>query len=307
MFGHLTKLFLFLSLSFAAMEGFGGQQNIETLYEKVLKQNYEKIAPLKAYAKKRQSAYIFSAFLALVVFALFVKYFKATGAVVALLMIAGGVYYLKTQTPAISPYKEKFSELVLQPIAMNCCGFRYEAGKISQEEIKKSKMFSPRIKFIDSSEGIYVKDGVKFGYVDIEFDTHENASVERFAENVFSGFVIILDRPNRNVGALVSDTLKQKVADIDPVFTAFFADMPRSGKKCGFELFGEVGQEIIDHCDKVQDMPISLSLQPDKTYIFLYEKSNPLDPDIYGAFTLKSAKKYEEVFKKIERIVELCR
>ena len=307
MFAHLTKLFLFLSLSFAAMEGFGSQQNIETLYEKVLKPNYEKIAPLKEYAQKRQTTYIISAIAALLVFALFVKYFKATGALVALLMIAGGIYYLKTQTPAISPYKEKFSELILQPISMNCCGYRYEAGKITQQEIDKSKMFSPRIKFIDSAEGVYVKDGVKFGYVDIEFDTRENESVERFAENVFSGFVIIIDRPNPKEGGVVSDLLKQKVADIDPVFSAFFTDMPRSGKKCGFEIFGDVPESMVQRCEKVQDMPMSVSFQSDKTYIFLYEKRNPLDAGLYGDFNLKSAKNYEAVFKQIDALVQLCR
>ncbi len=307
MLKHLTRLLLFVSIAFATAEGFGGAQPIETLYEKVLKPNYEKIAPLKAYAKKRQTSYMLSALLAVVVFALFVKYFKATGALVALLMIAGGIYYLKTQTPVISPYKAKFSELILQPIAMNCCGFRYEPGRITQKEIEASRIFSPRIKFIDASEGLFVRDGVKFGYVDIEFDTAENASVERFAENVFHGFVIVLDRPSTKTGGVVSDLLIQKVADIDPQFSAFFADMPRSGKKCGFEIFGDLPQERIDRCERVKEKMMAVSFQQDRTYIFLYEEQNPLDPSLYGDFTLQAAKRYVALFEEVDRLVATCR
>ncbi len=304
---HFAKLFLLLTLSFAAIEGFGGGSSIDTLYEKVLKPNYEKIAPLREYAQKRQTTYIVSAVLALVVFGLFVKYFKATGALVALLMIAGGIYYLKTQTPAISPYKEKFAQLILAPVAMNCCGYRYETGKITQNDIQKSKIFAPRIKMLKSSEGLFVKEGVKFGYVDIEFDTKENASVERFAENVFSGFVIVLDRHNRREGAVISEVFRQKVADIDPEFSAFFADMPRKGSACGFALFGDVEEEIVDRCEAVKERLVAVSFQKEKLYIFLYKEHNPLDPPLYSDFRFAAAKGYEAVFKEIDQLVERCR
>jgi len=307
MWKNFLKLFLFLSVSFAAAEGFGGNQSIETLYEKVLKTNYEKIAPLQEYAQKRQTAYMISAALALLVFALFVKYFKATGALVALLMIAAGIWYLKTQTPAISIYKQRFGEYILSPVGMNCCGYRYERGKISQEEIKASKIFAPKIKTLNADEGLFVKKGVRFGYVDIEFDTKENASVERFAQNVFSGVVIEIDRNNPHEGALVSAMLKQKVADVDPEFSAFFADMKRSGKSNGFELFGEISQQILDKCYPLADKEIAISFQPDKTYIFYFMKQNPFDPSVYAHFDLKSATGYEAAFKEIDKIVEQCR
>ncbi len=307
MWKNFLKLFLFVSVSFAALEGFGGNQPIETLYEKVLKPNYEKIAPLQEYAKKRQTAYMISGALALLVFALFVKYFKATGALVALLMIAAGIWYLKTQTPAISIYKERFGEYILSPVGMNCCGYRYERGKITREEIEASHIFSPKIKTLHAGEGIFTKKGVRFGYVDIEFDTKENASVERFAQNVFSGVVIEIDRENRQTGALVSELLKTKVADVDPEFSAFFADMQRSGKRNGFELFGTVSQEILDKCYPLADKEIAVSFQPKKTYIFYFMKQNPFDPSVYAHFDLKSAAGYEAAFREIDKIAEQCR
>jgi len=307
MWRHLLKLFLFLSVSFAAAEGFGGNQSIETLYDKVLKKNYAQIAPLKAYAQKRQTAYMISGALALLVFALFVKYFKATGALVALLMIAGGIYYLKNQTPAISLYKDRFAAYILSPISLNCCGYHYEKGAITQQEVEASKIFAPRIKTYKADKGIFAKEGVRFGYVDIEFDTKENASVERFAQNVFSGIVIEIDRKNPHEGALVSEMLKQRVADVDPEFSAFFADMKRSGKRDGFELYGEVGQQIVDKCYPLAEREIAISFQPDKTYLFVFMKQNPFDPSVYAQFDLKSARGYEAAFREIDKIVEQCK
>ena len=306
MFKTFFRLFLFASLSFAAMEGFGGH-NIQTLYEKVLKSNYEKIAPLKEYAQKRQTTYVISAVLALLVFALFVKYFKAAGALVALLMIAGGIYYLRMQTPAISPYKEKFSEYIITLIAQNCCGYRYTPGKITIDEIKESRIFSPRIKTFTAKNGLYVKKGVKVGYVEIEFDTKENASVERFARNVFSGFVMILDQPHAKEGALVSEPFLQHVADADLDFSTFFADMSRNGKRGGFVLFGDLSQEILDRCGDFTGEEIAVSMTRNKTYLFWYQKNDPLDPGVYAHFDLQAAKGYAKVFEEIDRLVQQCR
>ncbi len=306
MYKIFIRLFLFTSLSFAAMEGFGGH-NIQILYEKVLKENYGKIAPLKEYAQKRQTTYIISAALALLVFVLFVKYFKATGALVALLMIAGGIYYLKTEAPVISPYKEKFSQYIIAPIAEECCGYRYKPGKITIHDIKKSRIFSPRIKTFTAKEGLYVKKGVKVGYVEIEFDTKENASVERFAKNVFNGFVIILDQPHAKEGALVSQPFLQQVADDDLDFSSFFADMPRKGKQGGFETFGNVSQEQIDKCGDLAAEEVAVSFLHDKTMLFLYQKSDPLDPGVYAHFDLQAAKGYAKIFERIDALVGKCR
>ncbi len=307
---NFLRLILFVSLSFAAMEGFAGD-NIQSLYERVLKSNYEKIAPLKAYAKKRQTTYIFSAALGLLVFVLFVKYFKATGAIVALLMIAGGIWYLKTETPAISPYKEKFSEYIISPIAEDCCGFRYMPGKITQHEIEESKIFSPRIRHFSAKEGLYVKKGVRIGFVDIDFDTKENASVERFSENSFSGFVIVCDGSGVNgsggeAGALVTENFKKRVAHLDLDFSLFFADMPRSGTRGGFETFGKVTQEQMDRWGDIADAEIAVSFLRDKTVLFLYQKRDPLDPGVYVHFDLQAARGYAKVFERIDTLVRKC-
>ena len=303
---RLLQLLLFATLSFAAAEGYSDRGTLENLYEKILKPNYEKIAPLHDYARKRQTSYIISAILALLVFVLFVKYFKAFGALVAILMIAGGVWYLRTQTPVISPYKAKFAELILTPIAEHCCGYRYLPGKIAKADIDAGKLFSPRIKHFTAQEGLFVKKGVKAGYVEIEFDTKENASVERFAENIFRGFVIILDRPHQGNGAIVSEGFKEKVADIDPEFSAFFSDLPRRGKEEGFLLFGDVAENIVDRCHRFADREIALAMTKQKSYIFWYRDRDPLDPDLYGRFDLKSAEGYASLFKEIDTLVQNC-
>ena len=307
MLKNFFKLFLFLSVSFASIEGFGGHSDLESLYEKVLKQNYEKIAPLREYAQKRQTVYIVSAILALLVFAFFIKYFKLTGALVALVMIAGGIYYLKTQTPAISPYKEKFADFILSPIGNFCCGYRYNGGKISLKEISESKIFAQRIKDFRADDGLFMKEGVHFGYVDITFDTKENASVERFAENVFSGFVIVLDQPHSQEGGLVSDLLKQKVASMDPEFNAFFANMPRKGKSNGFELYGDISQETLDKCYPLSSEMVAVAFTRGKTYIFYYQKRNPLDPGVYQKLDLQSVRAYASVFQSIDKLVKYCK
>ncbi len=307
MIQQFLKLFLFMSVSFAAMEGAGAEPRIGDLYTQVLKPNYEKIAPLREYAKKRQTTYIVSAILAVIVFGMFVKYFQAFGALVAIVMIAGGVWYLKMQTPAISPYKAKFSELILSPIAENCCGYRYHPGKITESDINASRLFSPRIKTFSAHEGLFVKEGVKFGYVEIEFDTKENASVERFAKNVFSGFVVILDRQNPRTGALVSEAFKARVADIDPEFGAFFADLTRAGKRGGFEIFGEVADTALDRCSGYASQEIAVSFTPHKTYLYFYQKSDPLDPSPVQDFSLQQAKSYAAVFESIDAMVNACR
>lgn len=313
MFRSLLQLLLFVSVSFAAPQGGGGSTShphagdLQRLYERVLKPNYQKIAPLREYARERQRSYYLSAALALIVFVLFVKYFKLMGAVVALLMIAGGIWYLKTQTPAISPYKAKFAEMILSPIAAECCGYRYHPGTVTEAQIAESRLFAPSIKHFIAHEGLWVKEGVRFGYVEIVFETKENASVERFAENRFEGFVVTIDRTHPKNGVLVSEPFKENVADIDPTFSAFFSPLPRQGEKGGFALFGEVDDMLVDRCESLRDKPIAVALTPTKTWIFYLQSHDPLDPSLYTTLDLHAVKGYAKAFETIDALVKACR
>ena len=306
MYRHLFRIFILFSLGFAALEGAGNGGDIKQLYKQVLKSNYEQIAPLKEAAKKRQNAYIFSAIFALVIFAIFVKFYKAPGALVAFLMIGAGIYYLKQSEPKIDIYKEAFGEKILTPIGKQCCGFVYKRGKITRQEVEESGLFAPRIKSFEAKEGIFEGNGVRFGYVRIIFDTHENESVERFAENEFEGYVIELNRPNTHKGVLVSERLKQSVADIDPEFSAFFSKLPRKGKSNGFEVYGDVPQQRLDQCYPLADKEVGIAFLPHKTILFLSAKQDDLDPSVYGQFDLKSAPGYRQAFQKIANIVKAC-
>ena len=303
MLRNFFKLFLFASFSLASLQGFSHHQGFEELYQKQLKPSFESLKPLQEYAKKRQTTYIISAVIAVAVFVAFVKYFKLLGALVALLMIGGGIFYLKQIQPAINPYKSAYKHKILSPIASFCCGYRYKDGTISEEEISKSKLFSPKIKNYDAKD-LFVKDGVKFGYVDITFDTKENASVERFAENTFLGFVIIIEKKNSDDGIMVSEAFKQKVADIDPEFSSFFSNLPRAGKKNGFELYGKVSQKALDKFSSLASKDIAISFTKDKTYLFVAQKNNPFDENVYQDFDLQNAKSYLEEFKNIDKLVQ---
>ncbi len=305
MLRNFFKLFLFASFSLASLQGFSHHQSFDDLYQKELKPSFEALKPLQEYAKKRQTTYILSAILAVVVFIGFVKYFKLLGALVAILMIGGGIFYLKQIQPAVNPYISAFNYKIVSPIASFCCGFSYKDSKITQDEIKESKLFSPRVKNYDA-KGLFVKDGVKFGYVDITFDTKENASVERFAENVFLGFVIVISKKHSDEGIILSDTFKQKVADIDPEFSSFFSNLPRGGKKNGFEIYGNISQKDIDTCSSLKSKEIAVSFTKNNTYIFIPQKSNPFDENVYKDFDLERAKGYLQIFQNIKSLIETC-
>ncbi len=305
MLQNFFKLFLFLSVSFASVQGFSHPDTLEGLYEKKLKPAFEKIKPLQEYAKKRQTTYIISAVLAIVVFAMFVKYFKLLGALVAIIMIAGGIFYLKKTTSAITPYKSMYNQQILSPIGKFCCGYSYKDSAIGRSEVLQSNLFSAKFKNYDA-QGLFIGKGVRFGYVDITFDTKENESVERFAENTFSGFVVMLDRKNKTEGVMVSDAFKEKVADIDPEFSAFFSKLPRSGKSNGFELFGKIAQEKLDHCHTLASKEVAISFTHDKTYLFWVQKNNPFAENVYANFDLQHAQKYVDAFKAIDVLIHTC-
>ena len=312
MYRAFMKLILVLMIGFAAAEGAGSapepkQPDFHHFYEKVLKPAYEKIAPLRNYAQQRQRTYIISAVLAIVVFALFVRFFQATGALVALVMIAAGIWYLKSVKPVVGPYKQVFAETILTPVAQYCCGFRYRHGGWSESEIAASGLFSPRIKSFDAADGIWEKGGIRAGYVSIVFDTKENASVERFARNLFSGYVIEIPAKNDANGTIVTDQFKHEVADDDPEFSAFFSKYSRKGHQEGLEIYGEVPERIVEKCALSSNEPIAAAFLPDKTLLFYIMKNDPLEPPVAADFTLKKALAYKEAFEKLEAITELCR
>ncbi len=300
------KIFILVAIMFASSYGGGSEGKFETFYEKTLKPSFERLKPLQDFAKKRQNVYIASGVVAIVVFALFVKYFKLLGAVVALLMIAGGVYYLKSIESAVNPYKKAFYEKIVSKIGDFCCGYEYINDSITQEEIIGSKLFSPKIKDY-KSDGIYLKEGVKFGYANIDFDTNEDESVERFAENVFKGFVIVINQKNDENGVIVSQSFKERVADIDPEFNAFFSPLPRGDKKAGFEIYGKIDSSKIPHLHMLSYREIALAFTKEKTYIYYYYAVNPLSASVYEDFSLKDAKSIESTFKEIDSLVEIVK
>ncbi len=306
MIKNFIKIFFTLSLMFASSQGAGSNGSFENFYENRLQTSFEKLKPLQDYAKKRQSVYIVSGIIAIIVFAVFVKYFKLFGAVVSLLMIAGGVYYLKLTKPVIDPYKKAFNEQILSQIGTFCCGYRYIDSFISQEDVINSNLFSPKIKNY-SATSLFVKEGVRFGYVKIEFYTKEDESVEKFADNVFSGFVIIVNKKNSADGVLVSEMFKEKVADIDPEFNAFFSPLPRGDKIGGFEIYGKIDGAKMNRYHMLAYQDVALAFTKDKTYIFYALRTNPLDVSVYKDFYLKDAKAIKSVFERIDSFVKIVK
>ncbi len=312
MYRTFMKFILVLILGFTAAEGAGSapgpaKPDFEHFYAQVLKPAYDKIAPLRNYAQQRQRTYIISAILAIVVFALFVRFFQATGALIALIMIVVGIWYLKSAKPVVGPYKQVFAETILTPLSQHCCGFKYRRGGWQEEEIVKSGLFSPRIKSFEAVDGIWEKAGIKAGYVSIVFDTKENASVERFARNLFSGYVIEIPANSDANGTIITDLFKHEVADDDPEFSAFFSTYPRKGHQEGLEIYGDVPDSIVEKCVLSANEPVAAAFLPNKILIFYILKSDPLEPPVATEFTLKKALAYKAAFEKLDALTRLCR
>ncbi len=306
MIRNFLKIFLLVTIMFASSQGAGSDGKFETFYEKTLKPSFEKLKPLQDYAKKRQTAYIVSGVIAIVVFAIFVKYFKLFGAVVSLLMIAGGVYYLKSIESVVNPYKKAFNEQIISKIGEFCCGYRYIDSSVTKKEIVDSKLFSPKIKHYNS-DGLFVKEGVKFSYVNIGFDTKEDESVERFEENVYKGFVIIINHKNSDEGVMISESFKERVADIDPEFNAFFSPLPRGEKKGGFEFYGKIDSSKVGRLHMFAYKDMAFAFTKDKTYMYYYYSVNPLAVLVYKDFSLKDAKSIKSIFEEIDSYVKIIK
>jgi hypothetical protein len=291
---------------FASTEGFSSSL-IESLYRDRLLPTYEALLPKKEIAKKRKTTYIISAILAVVLFLVFAKFFKLTGVIVALMMIGAGYYVLKNSgSNVVGDYEREFKEKIITPIGQNCCGFSYEKESIKESLLEKSDIFAPSIKLFKSVD-LYKSEDSMFSYIQATFNTKESASVERMNENIFKGYFIIINKPNSSEGILVSDSLREKVSNMDLEMNSFFANAKRADKIGAFTTYGEVSKDDIDRLSPLSSLDIAISLKKDATYVVVYKKENLLNVDPLKGFNLESAKSYEEAFKEVSEIISKIR
>ncbi len=288
---------------FASQEGFSDQSHLDKLYHDSLKKEFSTLSNLQKLAQKRKTAYLISGAVALLVLLVFVYYFKLLGLVVALLMIVAGYFTLRSSQCVVGEYQTRFKRDIISPIAKLAGGFVYKDGKLSQDDLENAKLFAPSIKKFASWD-LYEKEGAKFSYIHVVFDTKENASLERMAENIFEGFLIMIDKKNANEGVLVSELLRDKVADMDLRMSSFFAKGRRDGSVNGFDIYGRVDQVDIDKDAALKEKKIAISYQKDKTTIALFHQSNPLSVDIFKTFDLTEAKHYQKSIEEIARVIE---
>jgi len=300
------KTFLFFLLMFAANEGFSSSISIEKLYQDTLSREYSKLSELKHSAEKRKTAYIVSGVLALILLGVFAYFFKLAGVLVALIMIAAGYFTLKDSEPVVGAYEEAFKQNIISSITELSGGYEYVDSKLGEEELASSQLFAPRVKLF-SSWDLYKKEDVQFSYIHVVFDTKENASVERIAENIFDGYLIMIDSKNNQEGVLVSESLRDKVAHMDMTMSSFFSQGKRAGKQNGFDIYGEVSVEDIDKVSQLKDKKIAVSFRKDKTYIAFYKQDNPFSVDVFKTFDLLKAKHYASSIEEIESLLEVIR
>ncbi len=302
MFKTFLKILVLLQISFAQVQA-GGSFDLDRLYEEQLKVDYEKLKPAQKLAQKEKLIYIIFALIAFVVLLLFIKYYKLKGLFFAILLIAGGGYLLYQSSNKLRSYEEIFKTHIISPIAKGCCGYSYVSNSgLSREELQKSAVFAPAIDNFGSSD-LYRGDGVKFSFMVATFKTKESASVERFNENRFEGFLIEIDKPNKEVGVAVSNSLIEKVANMDIEMKSFFSKGKRASRVGEWSIYGDVDQSKLDKIAKFSHKMVAFSFQKDKTYIALYHLSNPLKVDILKSFDLSRAKRYEKSFQEIEELI----
>lgn len=296
------KTFVLFGMMFASVEGFSDTMPLEKLYQEKLQPEYQALAQLKERAKQRKSAYIISAVLAVVLLFVFAYYFKLLGVIVAFIMIVAGFWTLKPTKEEAGGYERLFKSKILSAITENTAGYHYIPQKLDESTFVKSNIFAPAIKQFASWD-MYAKEGVSFSYVHVIFDTKENASVERMARNIFDGYLIIIERENEDEGVLVSEALRDEVADMDLPMSSFFAKGERAGKRNGFDIYGKVSQEEIDKLSPLAHNKIAISFTKERIYIALYKKSNPLEVDIFKPFDLQKAREYAKASQEIAHIV----
>ncbi len=288
---------------FASQEGFSDQSHLEKLYHDSLRQEYASLSHLKEKAQKRKTAYIVSGILAVILLFVFIYFFKLFGLFVALIMIGAGYWTLQSSESIVGDYEKRFKRDIISPITKLTAGFSHGEGKVGQKDVEDSHLFAARIKQFASWD-MYEKKGAKFSYMHVVFDTKENASLERMAENIFEGFLIMIDKKNPKEGVLVSEMLRDKVADMDLTMSSFFAKGKRGGSVNGFDIYGDVSQEDRDKTAPLKNQQIAISYQKDKTIIALYHRSNPLAVDIFKTFDLAQAKKYASTIAEIEAVIQ---
>ncbi len=303
---NLFKLFFTFTLMFAANEGFSTEISVEKLYHDSLKKEYSLLLDLKEKAEQRKTAYIVSGILAFFLLLGFIYFFKLNGLILALIMIGAGYYTLKSSQPVVGAYEKQFKRDILSPITRLVAGFRAVPGKLSEEDLETSGLFAPRIKEF-SSWDLYQKEGAKFSYIHVVFDTKENASLERMSENIFEGFLIMIEANNKQEGVLVSQSLRDKVAHMDMTMGSFFAKGKRAGSENGFDIYGEVSQEARDKLLQIRNQKIAISYQKDKTIIVLYHQSNPLSVDVFKSFDLLQAQHYAASIAEIDNVIQIVK
>lgn len=306
MIKHFFKTFLLFTVMFAPHEGFSSDISVEKLYKESLRAEYTKLDNLKQSAEKRKTAYIVSGVLAFVLVLLFIYFFKLPGLIAALIMIGAGYFTLKSSQPVVGAYEEAFKEQIISPITELSAGFKYVDSKLGEEELKASQLFAPRVKLFGSWD-LYKKKSVQFSYIHVVFDTKENASVERLAENIFDGYLIMIDKKNEKEGVLVSESLRDKVAHMDMTMSSFFSKGKRAGKQNGFDIYGDVSAEDIDKASMLKDKKIAVSYRKDKTYIAFYKHDNPFSVNVFKTFDLLEAKSYASSIEEIEVLLEVIK
>lgn len=306
MIRHFFKTFLLFTVMFAPQEGFSSDITVDKLYEETLSAEYAKLDSLKQSAEKRKTATIISGVLAFVLVAVFVYFFKLPGLIIALIMIGAGYFTLKSSQPLVGTYEKAFKQNIISPITDLSSGFKYVDSKLSEQELKASGLFAPNVKLFGSWD-LYEKEGVKFSYIHVVFDTKENASVERLAENIFDGYLIMIESQNEHEGVLVSESLRDQVSHMDMTMSSFFSKGERAGKQNGFDIYGEVRAKDIDKASLLKDKKIALSYRKDKTYIAFYKHDNPFSVDVFKTFDLLKAKSYASSVEEIEAILKVIK
>ncbi len=305
-FSFFIKSFLIISFSAMSLYSSSGGSSVDNLYEQNLKSYYNSIKEQKNFAKKRKMVYIASGIIAIIVFALLTKYFQGAGVVLSLVLGVAGYLYLKGLDSPVSVYEKLYKSNIISPISYESGGYKFRDSKFSQYDVENTRIFRPDIKLFES-EDIYEKDGIRVGWIDVEFDTKENQSVERFAENVFSGFLIEINKESNSNGVLVSQALKNVVSDMDIEMGSFFAKGKRGSVYNGFELYDFVDDNDINRVKRFSKKEIAFSFirEDGKIYIVLYKKINPLNVHIFSNFDIDKAHGYADVFKEIDELVNV--
>ncbi len=300
---YFLKTFLLFTFMFAPLQGTASEPELNQLYQQTLQPAYTALQNVKEAAAKRKTAYIVSGVAALFIFILFAKFFKLTGVIVALVMIAAGYLTLRNSAPNIVAYETLYKKKIISPIT-ETEGFHYTDNKLSKEQLSHTHLFAPSIKVLQSDD-IYQADNASFAYVHLLFSTKENAAVERFNQNVFDGFIVTISRSNHHEGIVVSEKLSQLVAKNNLVMQAFFADSTRSKKVQGWTLYGDINDTTLQQLIPLQNKAVAVSYTKDHIYIAYYHQTNPFAVSVFDHFTFDVAKHYHDKIKSLTAIIKI--